>query len=94
MVAGTWLERAEWSQGHGWKERNGTIQGGVVNRGLFFVGPPPSPLGAMSRKISGNRWIAASASVNIAAGTGGPAVAVEIACLQDTTQSSAWNVKI
>jgi hypothetical protein len=76
------------------EERPGTIQGGVVNHGLFFVGPPPSPLGAMSRKISGNQWAAASASVNIAAGTGGPAVAMEIACRQDTTQSFAWNVKI
>jgi hypothetical protein len=23
MVPGTWLERADWSQGHGWRERNG-----------------------------------------------------------------------
>jgi hypothetical protein len=28
------------------------IQGGAVNRGLFFAGLPPSPLGAVSGKIS------------------------------------------
>jgi hypothetical protein len=28
------------------------IQGGAVNRGLLFAGPPPSPLGAVSGKIS------------------------------------------
>ncbi len=28
------------------------LQGGAVNRGLFFADPPPSPLGAVSRKIS------------------------------------------
>ncbi len=28
------------------------IQGGAVNRGLFFAGPPPSPLGAVSGKNS------------------------------------------
>jgi hypothetical protein len=28
------------------------IQGGALNRGLFFADPPPSPLGAVSGKIS------------------------------------------
>jgi hypothetical protein len=28
------------------------VQGGAVNRGLFFAGPPPSLLGAVSGKIS------------------------------------------
>ncbi len=28
------------------------IQGGAVNRGLFFADPPPSLLGAVSGKIS------------------------------------------
>jgi hypothetical protein len=28
------------------------IQGGAVNRGLFFAGPPLSPLAAVSGKIS------------------------------------------
>jgi hypothetical protein len=35
------------------------VQGGAVNRGLFFADPPPSPLGAVSGKISKNRWAAA-----------------------------------
>jgi hypothetical protein len=35
-----------------------------------------------------------SYSVNVAAGTGGPAVAMEMACRHDTTQSSARTVKI
>jgi hypothetical protein len=35
------------------------IQGGAVNRGLFFADPLPSPLGAVSGKISENRWAAA-----------------------------------
>jgi hypothetical protein len=35
-----------------------------------------------------------SYSVNIAAGTGGPAVAVEFACRRDTTQSSVRHVKM
>jgi hypothetical protein len=30
----------------------GAVQGGALNRGLFFAGPPPSPLGAVSGKIS------------------------------------------
>ncbi len=29
-----------------------SIQGGALNRGLFFADPPPSPLGAVSGKIS------------------------------------------
>jgi hypothetical protein len=28
------------------------IQGGALNRGLLFADPPPSPLGAVSGKIS------------------------------------------
>jgi hypothetical protein len=28
------------------------VQGGALNRGLFFAGPPPSPLGAVSGNIS------------------------------------------
>jgi hypothetical protein len=28
------------------------VQGGALNRGLFFADPPPSPLGAVSGKIS------------------------------------------
>ncbi len=28
------------------------LQGGALNRGLFFAGPPPSLLGAVSGKIS------------------------------------------
>jgi hypothetical protein len=28
------------------------VQGGAFNRGLFFAGPPPLPLGAVSGKIS------------------------------------------
>ncbi len=28
------------------------IQGGAMNRGLLFAGPPPPPLGAVSGKIS------------------------------------------
>ncbi len=28
------------------------VQGGAVNRGLFFADPPPSLLGAVSGKIS------------------------------------------
>ncbi len=35
-----------------------------------------------------------SYSANVAAGTGGPAVAVEMACRRDTTQSSMRTVKI
>jgi hypothetical protein len=35
-----------------------------------------------------------SYSIKIAAGTGGPAVAVEMACRRDTTESSARTVKI
>jgi hypothetical protein len=35
------------------------VQGGALNRGLFFVDPPPSLLGAVSGKISENRWAAA-----------------------------------
>ncbi len=31
-----------------------TVQGWALNRGLFFVGPPPSLLGAVSGKISEN----------------------------------------
>ncbi len=60
-----------------------------MNRGLLFAGPSPSPLGAVSRKISGLSY-----DGNIAAGTSGSAVAVEIACRRDTTQSSAQTVKI
>jgi hypothetical protein len=29
-----------------------TVQGGALNRGLFFAGPPPSLLGAVSGNIS------------------------------------------
>jgi hypothetical protein len=35
------------------------VQGGALNCGLFFAGPPLSPLGAVSGKISENRWAAA-----------------------------------
>ncbi len=35
------------------------IQGGALNCGLFFAAPPPSLLGAVSGKISGNRCAAA-----------------------------------
>jgi hypothetical protein len=66
-----------------------------VNRGLFFAGPPLSPMRAVSGKISKKPMDSGlSYSVNIAAGTGGPAVAVEMACRRDTTQSSVQIVKI
>jgi hypothetical protein len=39
--------------------KNHHLQGGAVNHGLFFAGPQPSPLGAVSGKISENRWAAA-----------------------------------
>ncbi len=32
--------------------KNIRVQGGALNRGLFFAGPLPSPLGAVSGKIS------------------------------------------
>ncbi len=35
------------------------IQGGALNRGLFFADPPPSLLGAVSEKISEIREAAA-----------------------------------
>jgi hypothetical protein len=35
--------------GRGWGVH---VQGGALNRGLFFAGPPPSPLWAVSGKIS------------------------------------------
>ncbi len=66
------------------------MQGGAANRGLFFAGPPPSPLGAVSGKISENQWaVVKNNGVNLAMGTSGPAVAEEIACCQITTQSFA-----
>jgi hypothetical protein len=37
---------------------NMNIQGGALNRGLFFAGPSPLPLGAVSGDISENRWAA------------------------------------
>jgi hypothetical protein len=64
------------------------VQGGALNRGLFFADLPLSLLGAVSGKIYLSYY------GNIAAGTSGSAVAVEIACRRDTTQSSARNVKI
>ncbi len=30
------------------------VQGGAVNRELFFAGPPPSPLGAVSGEMHGH----------------------------------------
>jgi hypothetical protein len=38
---------------------DGYYTGWAVNRGLFFAGPPPSPLWAVSKKISENRWAVA-----------------------------------
>jgi hypothetical protein len=68
------------------------VQGGALNRGLFFAGLPPSPLGAVSGKIS--EFSDLSNSINIAAGTGGAAIAVEMACRRHTAQSSARTGKI
>jgi hypothetical protein len=34
------------------RKSRASVQGGAVNRGLLFAGPPPSPLGAVSGKIS------------------------------------------
>jgi hypothetical protein len=34
------------------EQKRHKIQVGALNRGLFFADPPPSPLGAVSRKIS------------------------------------------
>jgi hypothetical protein len=65
------------------------VQGGAVNRGLFFAHLPPPPLAAVSGKISNLSY-----SVNIVAGAGGPANAVEMACRRHTTQSSAQNGNI
>jgi hypothetical protein len=35
-----------------------TVQGGALNHGLFFVGMPPLPFGAVIRKISEKQWAA------------------------------------
>jgi hypothetical protein len=42
-----------------WKGKFNEVQGGAVNRGLFFAGLLPSPLWAVSEKIRENRWAAA-----------------------------------
>jgi hypothetical protein len=40
------------SRGSPFAETKRAIQGGALNRGLFFADPPPSLLGAVSGKIS------------------------------------------
>jgi hypothetical protein len=61
----------------------------------IFCGPAAVAVGGCERKDERNPLGSGlSYDGNIAAGTSGSAVAVEIACRQDTTQSSTRNVKI
>jgi hypothetical protein len=65
------------------------VQGGAVNCELFFAGPLPSLLGAVSRKISENQMGGGpDDGVNLA-GTSWLALTVEMACRRITTQSFA-----
>jgi hypothetical protein len=65
-----------------------SIQGGAVNHGLFFAGPPPTPLGAVSSKISKKLMVGiTNDGINVVAGMSGPPVTMEMACRQITTQS-------
>jgi hypothetical protein len=64
--------------------------GGAVNSGLFFCGPSVVAIGGCERKyerkpMGGNT----NDGVNLAGGTSEPAVAVEMACRQNTTQDFA-----
>ncbi len=61
----------------------------------IFCGPAAVAIGRCERKDQRNPLGSGlSYDGNIAAGTSGSAVAVEIACRRDTTQSSARTVKI
>jgi hypothetical protein len=63
-----------------------------VIRGLFLYGPAAAAVGGCERKVRFSGFL--SDDINLVVGTGGPAVAVEMACFRDTTQSSARNGKI
>ncbi len=46
------------------------VQGGAMNCGLLFAGPPPPPFGAVSGKISKIRWAAVLATLYMGAPVG------------------------
>jgi hypothetical protein len=69
--------------------------GGGSQSWTIFCGPVAVAVGGCERKDQRNLLGSGlSYDGNIAAGTSGSAVAVEIACRQDTTQSSTRNGKI
>ncbi len=54
------------------------VQGGTLNHGLLFAGPPLSPLGVIQNDMQKLMGDCPNDGVNVAAGMSGLAVAVEM----------------